>query len=196
MAIAIVTGREHDDIAPRLNIPGITIASHHGFEINRSNRFLLREGKEFTPAFKKIGKLFATTFSNEKGVVVEQKKYSTAIHYRLVPAKKRRLVTEKVFKLIESLKPIKGLETVRGKMVIEIRPRIKWNKGYASQWILKNIFPDFFPVYIGDDTTDEDAFKILRKALTIRVGKKKKSFAKYYVRSVNEVLPAVKRLMR
>ena len=53
----------------------------------------------------------------------------------------------------------------RGKKVIEIRPSIKWNKGHALEYLLDTLgfsgSNDVFPVYIGDDRTDEDAFKVL-----------------------------------
>jgi trehalose 6-phosphate phosphatase len=45
------------------------------------------------------------------------------------------------------------------------------------------------PIYIGDDLTDEDAFKLLKNSgLTIFVGRPKKSNARYYIKDTNEVL--------
>lgn len=53
----------------------------------------------------------------------------------------------------------------RGKKVLEIRPSIKWNKGDALKYLLETLgyhkSSDVFPIYIGDDRTDEDAFKVL-----------------------------------
>lgn len=52
----------------------------------------------------------------------------------------------------------------RGKKVTEIRPSIKWNKGDALVYLLDTLgFADstnVLPIYIGDDRTDEDAFKV------------------------------------
>ncbi|CAL5369133.1 unnamed protein product [Camellia sinensis] len=51
-------------------------------------------------------------------------------------------------------------------MVFEIRPTIKWDKGKALEFLLESLgyanCSDVFPVYIGDDRTDENAFKVLR----------------------------------
>ena len=52
----------------------------------------------------------------------------------------------------------------RGNKVLEIRPSIQWNKGDALKYLLDSLgfqkSDDVFPIYIGDDRTDEDAFKV------------------------------------
>lgn len=52
----------------------------------------------------------------------------------------------------------------RGKKVMEIRPSIKWNKGHALEYLLDTLgfmgSDNVFPIHIGDDRTDEDAFKV------------------------------------
>lgn len=54
-----------------------------------------------------------------------------------------------------------------GKMVYELRPEVDWHKGKAVEWLLEEIQHDYtnmelVPIYIGDDVTDEDAFRSLR----------------------------------
>lgn len=81
----------------------------------------------------------------------------------------------------------------RGKMVLEIRPPVEWDKGKVVLWLLgrqKFVLQDksFIPIYIGDDTTDEDAFDVLKdKGLTIFVGEPKVSSAQYYLKNTDEV---------
>jgi len=59
------------------------------------------------------------------------------------------------------------LRLTQGRMVFEVRPTIKWDKGKALEFLLESLgFADcsnVLPVYIGDDRTDEDAFKVLRR---------------------------------
>lgn len=51
-------------------------------------------------------------------------------------------------------------------MVFEFKPKIDWNKGKALVWLLQELgldqHEDVFTIYIGDDTTDEDAFDVFR----------------------------------
>ena len=57
-------------------------------------------------------------------------------------------------------------------MVVDVRPAVEWNKGHAVRWLLERYSSAAaLPIYIGDDTTDEDAFAALPgDALTVRVG--------------------------
>ena len=90
-----------------------------------------------------------------------------------------------------------ALQLTGGKMVWEIRPAGVWNKGKAVIWVWKRLAKRSVPIYIGDDVTDEAAFKALKgKGITIRVGYKKGSKAAYYLDSPREVLGFLKKLNR
>lgn len=56
------------------------------------------------------------------------------------------------------------LRLTQGRKVLEIRPTIKWDKGKALEFLLESLgfanSNDVLPIYIGDDRTDEDAFKV------------------------------------
>jgi len=80
-----------------------------------------------------------------------------------------------------------------GKKVVEIKPPVCWNKGKAVFWLVEYLHgktrtSGTYPVFIGDDITDEDAFRLLnKKGLCIRVGYKKNSFASCYLNDVKDV---------
>lgn len=64
-----------------------------------------------------------------------------------------------------------GFHVTRGKKVIEIRPSIEWNKGDAVLYLLETLgfknSNDVLPIYIGDDKTDEDAFKVQQVSICL-----------------------------
>jgi trehalose 6-phosphate phosphatase len=81
-----------------------------------------------------------------------------------------------------------------GKMVFEIRPKSNVHKGTAVLELLEEVKKDkFLPLYMGDDKTDEDAFRVLnRRGITIFVGFSGNSSAQYYVNDPFEVYQFLK----
>jgi trehalose-phosphatase len=77
-----------------------------------------------------------------------------------------------------------------GKKVLEIRPDLSWDKGRAVGMALESARPAHKPlaVYFGDDGTDEDASNVLRRSgVTVRVGRRGDSAARYFVKDTREV---------
>jgi trehalose 6-phosphate phosphatase len=95
------------------------------------------------------------------------------------------------------------LRVTQGRMVFEVRPTIKWDKGKALEFLLESLgfanSSDVLPVYIGDDRTDEDAFKVLRKrgqGVGILVTKSaKETSASYSLQDPGEVMEFLLRLV-
>ena len=81
-----------------------------------------------------------------------------------------------------------------GKMVIEIRPPIVWDKGKAVLWVMKRLqfiseAASILPICIGDDVTDEDTFFAVKDiGITVRVGKTDKTQASYFVENPEDVI--------
>ncbi|GER42942.1 haloacid dehalogenase-like hydrolase superfamily protein [Striga asiatica] len=96
-----------------------------------------------------------------------------------------------------------NLRLTQGRKVFEIRPTIKWDKGKALEFLLESLgyanCTDVFPVYIGDDKTDEDAFKVLKErgqGFGILVSKNPKDTnALYSLREPSEVMAFLRRLV-
>ena len=118
------------------------------------------------------------------------------MHYRLVKKSDIRKLKQLVIETVNPYIINKKIKVTHGKKVIEIRPSVDWDKGALVSYLLKkwgqstkDTAPIFLPIYIGDDKTDESAFKKLKKkGITVYVGSKNTtSNAEYYVRNVNEV---------
>ncbi len=191
--IAIISGRSLANVKKMTGVKGIIYAGNHGLEITGikgENRPLLTE--DYISLVRRLKKVLRNKFFGIHGVLIEDKRLTLSVHYRLAD-KKNIPKIKKIF--YESVKPFlikKIIKITLGKMVFEIRPLSKWNKGQIVLWILdklnKPIKNKMLPVYIGDDVTDEDAFRALKKkGLTVFVGRRKKSNALYNINSADEV---------
>ena len=113
------------------------------------------------------------------GAIVENKGLTLSVHYRLVDPTDVPAIEAHVDALLAELP---RLHRRRGKKVIEIRPRIDWDKGMAVLWLLETlaVTPES-AIYLGDDATDEDVFLALKgRGLGVRVGHSEEASAADY----------------
>lgn len=179
--IAIVSGRSLRDIKGKVGIAGIIYAGNHGLEMEGPGvRFSPLICAGYTLALKTIKGILARKLFPVKGVLLEEKGISLALHYRLVD-RQRVAAVKKIFRdTVERYRADGRISVLSGKKVLEVRPGLKWGKGRAVKWLLARQGP-VFPVYVGDDLTDEDAFGALKnRGLTVVVGKRH-SLARYYL---------------
>lgn len=92
------------------------------------------------------------------------------------------------------------LRVATGKKILEFRPDFDWDKGRALQWLLTELGfgdPTVVPLYFGDDTTDEDAFRVIQKqGIGIVVGRDgPPSLARYALDDTDEVTAFLRRLV-
>lgn len=160
--LAIVSGRELADLKKILPVAGLFLVGCHGAEFQYPNgeRGQLLDAEELAPALKQIGQIAEKCVGGKKGYLFESKKYTFALHYRLADRESRtQLMTD--FKLaIQPLLNEYNLALLAGKMVLEIHSPVV-NKGNIVEFLMGH-YNKYYPVYIGDDTTDEDAFKIIQ----------------------------------
>ena len=185
--IAVITGRTINDIKKRIKLNNITYVGNHGLEyevggVVRSTRLSTGSQK----GLKNIKKKFLDIKRKYSGVFVEDKKLTLALHYRLLLPQDKSAFVANIKKIQTEIKNC-GLRKILYKKTLEVRTKAKENKGTASLFILKEFNNPKQVIYIGDGKTDEDAFHVLPQDITIRVGKSKHSFAKYYVRNTKEV---------
>jgi trehalose-phosphatase len=194
LRLAIISGRSLNDIKSKVGLKDVIYSGNHGLEIEGPKiNFTSLVSPGYRMILGHIKNDLQRKTSSIRGAFVEDKGLSLSLHYRLTQkgqiARIKALFHETVAPyLIRNKIKIKP-----AKMVWEVRPPIAWDKGKAVLWLLSR--QDFslpkakiFPVYIGDDLTDEDAFKALRgKGLTVFVGRRKNSYADYYLRNTEEV---------
>lgn len=194
--VAIITGRSLRTIKKMVGLKELIYAGNHGLELcGRGLRLELPGAVSLKKIFLKIRKQLFLLEREFAGVLVEDKDLTWSVHYRKL--KKHRQEEILLSRVQGILKPFVLRGQVRltfGKKVMEIRPNINWHKGKIVSWLLRQrevaggLRKNVFVMCFGDDTTDEDVFRQLRKAVTVYVGAPKKSCARYRVRKIDDVL--------
>ncbi|MEJ2700325.1 MAG: trehalose-phosphatase [Desulfuromonadales bacterium] len=163
--VAIVSGRDLQDVRRLVGIEEVFYAGSHGFDIAgpQGRRLEFQQGSEYLPALEMAEEELKRRLEGVEGVLVERKRFALAVHFRRV-APERHAEVEALFDAVLQDHP--NLRKSGGKMIFELRPDIDWDKGKAVSWLLKQLGlggPEVLPLYLGDDLTDEDAFRELRR---------------------------------
>lgn len=161
--IAIISGRDLDDVRERVGLNGIWYAGSHGFDIaGPANQYIeYQKGIEYLSALDTAEQYLRNKLATVPGCVVERKRFSIATHYRRAAQDKVEIVKQ-VVDSTHAEHP--ELRLMTGKKIFELQPDIDWDKGKALRWLMRilKLYPDRFAlIYIGDDVTDEDAFREL-----------------------------------
>lgn len=160
--VAIVSGRPRATVEDFLGLENVIYAGSHGMEIEGPTGTGLRldKGRDHVENLAALYDKLSMALSHIPGVLMEQTAYTVPVHFRQVHP---TLIPE-VERIVEKeLKGHSGIKGYRGKMIFEIRPDIAWDKGKAVLWIREQLGmkENSFAFYMGDDTTDEDAFAVL-----------------------------------
>jgi trehalose 6-phosphate phosphatase len=161
-SVSILSGRDLLDVRSMVGIDGITYAGSHGFDIMTADGRAQQIGTEFLPALDPAEQELGPAVQSVGGAWVERKRFAVAVHYRQV---EESLESEIERRVAEVAARHPELRMTGGKKVFELRPGIDWDKGRALTLLLNVLGldrPDVVPVYIGDDETDEDAFRAIR----------------------------------
>ncbi len=175
--VAILSGRGRDDVAAKVGLPGLVYAGSHGFDIagiadiaDIAEDGLRHEvGPEIPEAIEAAAARLGEDLAGVPGVRIEPKRFALSVHYRLAPEERLPEIERAVDAALAAHPTLKkGL----GKKLFELRPALDWDKGKALLWILDQWgldrpgaepnLPGLVPLYVGDDITDEDAFRALR----------------------------------
>jgi alpha,alpha-trehalase len=158
--VAIVSGRDLEDVRARVGIEGISYAGCHGLEI--AGPLASRVHGAAAAAAPQLGAaadMVAHDTRGIPGVQLERKRFTLAVHYRRAREADVPAVREAVERA-QARHP--ALRVTEGKKVFELQPDVDWDKGRAVLWLIETLrLQDALPVYIGDDVTDEDAFRAL-----------------------------------
>lgn len=219
---AIISGRSCDKVYELVGLTELYYAGSHGMDIMGPVRNsasgdhpncikstdqqgkdvnLFQPASEFTSMIDEVFRTLVESSKDIKGAKVENHKFCASVHYRNVDEKSWPTIAQCVH---DVLKDYPRLRLTHGRKVLEVRPEIDWNKGKAVEFLLESLglsnSDNVLPIFIGDDRTDEDAFKVLRQGnlgYGILVSPvPKESNASYSLRDPSEVLEFLKSLGR
>ena len=170
--VAIVSGRDLRDVQHMVGLDNLYYAGSHGFDIAGPGDLHMQQpqAQESLPELDQAEDQLRQRLAQMQGVKVERKRFAIAIHYRNATASVDAI--EQAVDEVQAGAP--KLRKKTGKKIFELQPDVAWDKGRAIHWLMEKLdltSPRVVPLYLGDDTTDEDAFRALKDAgITIRVG--------------------------
>ncbi|KAI5010995.1 hypothetical protein ZWY2020_013132 [Hordeum vulgare] len=180
---AIISGRSRDKVFDFVKLSWRTIFGSHGMDIMgpirkfESNGHhvewstdsedkevnLFQPASEFLPMIAEVFENLSESIKDIDGARMEDNKFCVSVHYRNVAPHDYETVHQRVTVV---LKDYPCLRLTHGRKVLEVHPVIDSNKGKAVEFLLESLglseTDDVLPIYVGDDKTDEDAFKVLK----------------------------------
>ena len=173
-SVCVVSGRDRTVVQELMGVNDLVVAGSHGFDIWHPQRGTLehRAATGFESLVESVTGRLRDEVGDLAGVLIEPKRASVAVHYRLASENDRVRVAEVVRDLLAE-RPSQ-LKVTPGKLVYELQPKLDWDKGRAVDYLIDTLGladPDRIPLYLGDDITDEDAFRALSgRGIGIYVG--------------------------
>ena len=156
--VAIVSGRDLDDVRAMVGIDDLWYAGSHGFDILAPDGSRHQKGTEYLPALDAAEAELGRRLDGVPGARIERKRFAIAVHHRQTPDDR----VGDVEAVVNEVAAAAGdLRVTGGKRIFELRPDLDWHKGRALSFLLEELDldrPDVVPIYVGDDVTDEDAF--------------------------------------
>jgi trehalose 6-phosphate phosphatase len=189
--VAIVSGRRASDLRRLLPVRGLRYFGLHGGE--RDDR-PIRLSKTSRRALAGAKRQAEAQFGKLRGIWVEDKEFSFCVHYRNADAATGRNAGRVLKKILAPWR--KSLHILGGKKIWEILPPEVPGKFEAVQRALAKMPRGAAAVYIGDDETDEGVFAVLKNQITIRVGARDGTRARYFLAAPPDVLRFLSRLDR
>ena len=162
--VCVVSGRDRRVVQDLMGVDDLIVAGSHGFDIWSPSEGTLQHeaGGGFEELIERVTVQVREQADPIQGSLVEPKKASVALHYRLVADSDRPAIAAIVDRVLAEHPG--ELKVTPGKMVYEIQPKLEWDKGKAVLYLLEALGldrDDVVPLYLGDDITDEDAFSAL-----------------------------------
>ncbi|NJN69209.1 MAG: trehalose-phosphatase [Nitrospira sp.] len=187
---AVISGRSLEDLRSRIGTTVPYLIGNHGSE---GSHVVLEDMQLVRETCHRWLQLITDHFQAElarSGVLVEPKSYSFSFHYRT--ADQRHAARALISRIVAELSPSPRI--VLGKSVVNVMPSSAWHKGTALLECMRRLGCTT-ALYVGDDETDEDVFGLGdHRILTVRIGKKNTSSARFFLKRQTEITQVLRLL--
>jgi trehalose-phosphatase len=186
ISLMILSGRSVADLKTRIGLDCI-LAGNHGLEICGGGiGFVHERATELRHAVQCVSTDLEAALAGVLGVLVEDKGLTSTVHYRMALEELRGWIEATVHMIVRPYTRWLGLHPAR--KAWEIRPRVEWNKGSALDLVVRSM-ADVDPLVVcaGDDVTDEDMYRALPESISIQVGGRRPTTARYHVEGPKEL---------
>jgi trehalose-phosphatase len=196
MMVGVVSGRKLGDVRKRVNVKGIWYAGAHGlFLRDPENRSFSLARPEQKARIREATRTLAKQIRGARGLRLEKKVATVALHYRGAPPKSQQVARDAIAKVMERYP---SLCLLASKKVWGLLPDAQSDKWGAVSFIMdrekrRNDGGRWLLIFVGDDATDERVFARM-KGISIAVGRKKNTAARYWLKSPGEVRAFLERL--
>lgn len=172
--LGFVSGRALADLRWRVGIRRAYYVGNHGLELRgRGVSFVHPQALRHRRALGRLAVSLRQALRRVPGALVEWKGLTISVHWRNVSRVDEPAFRSALRRRLQPLRREQAVRTCSGKRVIEIRPPLDWDKGDAVEWLWKRAGSCAgCLVYVGDDRTDEDAFRAVNRlrGVSVRVG--------------------------
>lgn len=181
--LAVLSGRTLADVDRILEQRVQAVASVHGLIRRNAAGELLAPDPH--PDLADAAAAFRTFAGRDPGLIVEDKGHSVALHYRLAPA-----LSGEALALAQQLAGRTGLTLQPGHMVVELRTPGPSKGDSLRTFMSAPPFAGTLPVFVGDDLTDEPAFRAAAAlgGFGVLVGPMRPTAARFRMEAVSDVL--------
>ncbi len=185
--VCVISGRRRADVLALVDIPCVKYLGVHGAEratpaVSQPAADMVQEARhELTRGL-----------NGARGIAIEDKGIAFAVHYR--NAGHREINDAR--QLLENIATAGqgSLKILRGDCVWEVLPREIGGKGETARRLWQSQSPTSLPIYVGNDATDEGAYRALAEGLTAKVGAARSTHAHYLLKDTREVARFLERL--
>jgi len=193
LTLGIISGRTLGDLQKMVDISGIIYVGNHGLEIEGTGvSFVNPAARQAAPLLHSLWQDISKAITNIKGARIDDKGLTLSLHYRLVDEAQLDELSYIFNEIVKAPLASGQIKITPSKKSYDIRPAVVWDKGKAIEFIAQKVTGEVKPLmlFLGDDITDYDGFRIVDKngGISIFVGApSSKAPAQYFLHSPRDV---------